>query len=100
MPFIGHILLVLLEIYEWIVIIAAVVSWLIAFEVISTANVQTQNLLGLLKKATDPVFKPIGKYVPPIGGIDITPIVVIVLIEILKYIVVRLFFVGPAAYWF
>jgi YggT family protein len=79
----------LLDIYEWIVVITAVVSWLIAFEVISEANVQTQNLIGLLKKCTDPVFKPLSKYIPPIGGIDITPIVVIILIEILKEIIVR-----------
>ncbi len=89
MPFLGHLLIMLLDIYEWIVVITAVVSWLIAFEVISEANTQTQNLVGLLKKCTDPVFKPLSKYIPPIGGIDITPIIVIILIEILKEIIVR-----------
>jgi YggT family protein len=40
-------------------------------------NAQAQNLIALLKRATDPMFEPIRKYVPPIGGIDLTPLVVI-----------------------
>jgi YggT family protein len=99
MPFLGQILIVLLNIYEWIVIVAAVVSWLIAFDVIRHSNPQTQNLEALLKRLTDPVFKPISKYVPPLGGIDVTPIIVIILIEVLKVIVERLFFVGPYNYF-
>ena len=66
-----------IDVYIAIIIIQVAVSWLIIFEVINAAHPQAQNLIGLLKKATDPVYKPIQKYIPPIGGIDITPLVVI-----------------------
>lgn len=94
MVFIGQLLLLALNIYMWIVIISVVVSWLIAFEVINASSAQAQNLLDLLRRATDPVFKPLRRYVPDVGGIDVTPIIVLFGIFILKMIVLRLFF-GP-----
>lgn len=66
-----------IDIYIGIIIIQVAVSWLINFEVINAGNAQAQNLVRLLQRATDPVYKPLRKYVPPIGGIDITPIIVI-----------------------
>ncbi len=65
------------DIFIAIIIIQVALSWLIAFDVINVNNKKAQNLIALLKKVTDPVYKPIQKYVPPIGGIDITPIIVI-----------------------
>lgn len=66
-----------ITIYIWIVILQVLVSWLIAFDVINAKNEQAQNLIRLLRKATDPVFTPLRKVIPAIGGIDITPIIVI-----------------------
>ena len=74
------------EIYIWIIIIQVAISWLIAFDVINTNNAQAQNLVQLLKKVTDPVYKPLRKYIPPIGGIDLTPIVVIIGLSFLRHI--------------
>ncbi|MEZ5919255.1 MAG: YggT family protein [Alphaproteobacteria bacterium] len=45
----------------------------VIFGVINLNHPQAQNLMGLIKKLTDPVYKPVQKYIPPIGGIDITP---------------------------
>lgn len=81
-----------LNIYFWIIIIGVVISWLIAFGVMNTNNPQARNLLGLLNKVTEPVYKPLRKYIPPIGGIDITPIIVIFGIYALQYIVAAIFF--------
>ena len=75
-PIIGLISLAI-TIYIWIIVIQVLISWLIIFEVININNSKAKNLINLLQKATDPVFKPIRKYIPPIGGIDITPIIVI-----------------------
>lgn len=80
---IGQLLILALEIYFWIIIIAVVVSWLVAFEVINARNPQAQRLLAALNRATEPVFAPLRRYIPPIGGIDITPFVVIVIIALL-----------------
>ena len=66
-----------ITIYIWIILIQVLISWLIVFEVINVKNSKAQNLIELLKKATDPVFVPLRKFIPNIGGIDITPIVVI-----------------------
>lgn len=78
------------NIYIGIILLQVAVSWLINFEVINASNERAQNLVQLLKKATDPVYKPIQKYVPPIGGIDITPLIVIVLLSIIRGILISL----------
>ncbi|MBI2234098.1 MAG: YggT family protein [Micavibrio aeruginosavorus] len=91
MSLIGSLLHFVLEVYFWIIIVQVAVSWLIAFGVINTGNPQARNLLGLLDKATEPVFKPLRKYVPPIGGIDITPIIIILGIFVLQNIIARVF---------
>lgn len=71
-----------------IVIIAQIaVSWLIAFDVINTNNPQARNLVELLRKLTDPVYKPLRKYIPAIGGIDLSPIIVIFGLQFLESII-------------
>lgn len=78
------------NIYVGIILLQVAVSWLINFEVINASNERAQNLVNLLKKATDPVYKPIQKYVPPIGGIDITPLIVIILLSIVRSILISI----------
>ena len=90
MSAIGHLLLFLLKVYFWIIIIQVAVSWLLAFEVIRPGSPQARNLMRLLEKATDPVYKPLRKFIPPIGGIDITPMVVILIIFALENLIVRM----------
>jgi len=58
--------------------------WLITFEVINVKNKKAQDLIMLLKRVTDPVFKPLQKVIPAIGGIDITPIIVILGLSLLQ----------------
>src|ERR1035437_7109801 len=72
-------LLIALDIYIYIVIASAMVSWLIAFEVINIKNEQAANLVALLTRLTEPVYRPLRKYIPPLGGVDVTPIIVIFL---------------------
>ena len=88
MSLIFYLISLAISIYILIIIIQVAVSWLISFEVINTENEAAKNLVNLLKKATDPVYKPIRKYVPPIGGIDLTPLIVIILLQLLEYVVV------------
>lgn len=86
----AEIIIFILNCYIYVVVASIVVSWLIAFDVINVKNEQAANLVKLLDKLTDPVFKPLRKYVPPIGGIDITPIIVIFGIVILQKLVWKL----------
>jgi YggT family protein len=92
MHLIGNLLHLALQIYFWIIIIQVAVSWLIAFGVVNTNSPQAQNLLKLLDRATDPVYKPLRKFIPPLGGIDVTPIVVIVGIALLQKAVISIFY--------
>lgn len=87
----GQFLIFVLDVYFYIVVIEVVASWLVVFEVINLRNPRAENFLRLLRRATDPVMAPIRKVVPPIGGIDITPIIVIFAIFMLQGLVARMF---------
>lgn len=90
MSVIAQLLLFCIEVYFWIIIISVLISWLIAFDVINVKNQKSRNLIALLEKATEPVYKPIRKYVKPIGGIDITPLIVIFALMLLENLIFRL----------
>ncbi|MEM6811179.1 MAG: YggT family protein [Pseudomonadota bacterium] len=85
---IGKALVLALDIFFWIIIIQVVMSWLIAFNVVNIQNSQARRFIEILHKITDPVYKPLRKFIPSIGGIDITPIIIIFGISILKNIIV------------
>jgi YggT family protein len=89
---IGKILLLLLDVAFWVIIIQVVLSWLVAFDVVNTRNPQAANLVRLFTRLTDPVYKPLRKFIPAIAGIDITPIIVILGINICRYIVQAVFY--------
>ena len=91
MALIGMILFYALQFYIWIIILQVVISWLVIFDVINMRNRKAQNLMGLLYRLTDPVFKPIQRVVPPLAGIDITPILVIFGIILIQNVVLRIF---------
>lgn len=91
---IGKILLLLLDVVFWIIVIQVILSWLVAFDVVNVRNPQAANLVRFFERLTAPIYQPLRKVIPPIAGIDITPIIVIIGIEILKYAVVMVFMHG------
>jgi YggT family protein len=88
---IGRLLYFLLDVYMWIIIAEVVISWLIVFDVINVRNPKAQNLLAMVAKITSPVMKPIRKYIPPVAGLDLSPIVAIFGIMLLQGLVTRVF---------
>ncbi len=84
----GQLLVFLLDVFFWIIIIQVVLSWLIAFDVINIKNPQARNLVALIEKATNPIYAPLRRFIPPIAGIDITPIIVIFAIKILQGLII------------
>jgi len=82
---IAALIITVLDIYKWIVIAAVIVSWLTAFNVINQYNNFVRGLLRALYALTEPVFRPIRKIIPPMGGFDLSPIVVFVIIWFLEY---------------
>lgn len=94
MQFVGKILYYALEGYFWVIIASVAISWLVIFGVLNAGKPEAQKLISLLNKATEPVYKPLRKYIPPIGGIDITPIIVIIGIHIAQRVVFSVFELG------
>ena len=66
------------------IIISAVLSWLLAFEVINPRNRGVAQVSYALDRFTDPILRPFRRLIPPLGGIDITPIIVLLIITGLK----------------
>jgi YggT family protein len=96
-PFLWLILTVL-DIYFWIVIAWVVASWLIAFGVINPHNQIVAQILYALSRLVEPVLRPIRRFLPDLGGIDLSPMVLIIGILFLKQFVLwawfRLFMAG------
>ena len=82
---IAFLLLEILDLYEWVVILAVIVSWLTAFNVINVHNNFVRAILRILLALTEPVFRQVRRVIPAVGGLDLSPIIVVVLIEFLKY---------------
>ena len=73
-----------LDIYWWIIIGAAVFSWLYAFNVVNPRNEFVGMIGNMLFKMTDPVLRPIRRYLPDLGGIDISPIILLLILFFLR----------------
>lgn len=69
-----------LDVVKWLIIIAAILSWLIAFNVINTHNDLVRQIWTTLSRLSDMVCAPIRRLLPDLGGIDLSPLVVIILI--------------------
>ena len=89
------IILLVLQIYIWLLIAAAVLSWLIAFNVVNTRN-QVVHMVGeFLYRVTEPLLRPIRNMLPNLGGIDVSPVILIIALLFLRQLIfwlyVRLF---------
>ena len=79
-----NILAILLNILWWIIIVQAVMSWLIAFNVINTHNDFVRQLWMVLDRLTEPLYRPFRRIMPDLGGLDLTPMLVLILLIILQ----------------
>jgi YggT family protein len=79
--FIIFIVRALLEALVWAIIVSAVLSWLVAFDVINLRNRFVYNVAHFLDAVTRPVLRPVQKIIPPLGGVDISPVIVIIVLQ-------------------
>ena len=76
-----------LEIYIWVLIAAAIFSWLVAFNVVNVRN-QVVSVIGdFLYRITEPVLRPIRNALPSFGGLDVSPVILILVIIFLRYVI-------------
>jgi YggT family protein len=83
------IVLLVLQIYIWMLIAAAVLSWLVAFNVVNTRNQVVAMIGDFLYRLTEPLLRPIRSMLPNLGGIDVSPVILILLILLLENVIVR-----------
>jgi YggT family protein len=83
------IVLLVLQIYIWLLIAAAVLSWLIAFNVVNTRNQLVAAIADFLYRITEPFLRPIRQMLPNLGGIDVSPVILILIILLIENIIVR-----------
>lgn len=76
----------LLGVLRWIIIIQAIMSWLVAFNVINTYNDFVRQVLYALDKITEPIYRPIRRIMPDFGALDLSPLVALLLIIILQMV--------------
>ncbi|MGO9786170.1 MAG: YggT family protein [Stellaceae bacterium] len=72
--------IVLINLYWWVVILSAVASWLIAFGVINTHNRGVARVVDVLYRLTEPALAPIQRILPNFGGVDISPVILLVIL--------------------
>lgn len=77
-------LAILLNIAWWIIIVQAILSWLIAFNVINTSNDLIRSVWIALDRLTEPLYRPIRRIMPDLGALDLSPMVVLIIIIILQ----------------
>ncbi len=76
-----------INLYVWVIIISAILSWLIAFKVVNTNNQFVYMIVDALYRLTEPALRPVRRYMPDLGGIDISPIILILGLFFLRDVV-------------
>ena len=78
------IVVLLLNVLMWLIIIQVILSWLFAFNVLNTSSQGVRAFSQALERITAPIYRPIRRIMPDFGGIDFSPLVVLILIQVLK----------------
>lgn len=84
------VLLIAIKCYVWIVILSAVLSWLVHFNVVNSRNQFVYALLSISWRLTEPLLRPIRRFLPAMSGIDLSPMVLILILLFLQNLIYRL----------
>jgi YggT family protein len=89
---VSRLILTVIDLYWWVVILSAIMSWLVAFNVINTSNRLVYTVGDFLYRLTEPALRPIRRYVPLIGGVDITPVILLLFLQFVREVVIWITF--------
>ncbi len=81
------VILLILQLYTWVIIAVAVLSWLIAFHVINIHNEFVRSIWNALNALTEPLLRPIRNFLPYFGGLDISPVILLLIIFFLERVI-------------
>ncbi|MYZ48321.1 YggT family protein [Propylenella binzhouense] len=90
------VILLVLNLYTWVIIASAIFSWLYAFNVVNPRNQFVNSIGRMLYQLTEPALRPIRRFVPVFGGLDISPIILLLLIFLIERIIV--YYIYPAVF--
>jgi len=83
------VIMIILQLYWWVVLIMVIMSWLISFNVINTRNEFVAMVWRVVNQLTEPVLRPIRRVMPNFSGLDISPIILFLLIIFIQQIIIR-----------
>jgi len=83
-----NVVLLALQLYTYLIIASAILSWLVAFNVVNTRNDFVRSIWNFLDAVTEPVLRPIRNILPNLGGVDISPIILILLIIFIQNLII------------
>ena len=82
-----NVILTIINLYWWVIIATAVMSWLVAFQVVDTRNQFVQSVWRALDGMTEPVLRPIRRFLPTLGGLDISPVIVLLALQFIHDVI-------------
>ena len=83
-----NVILLALQLYTYLIVASAILSWLVAFNVVNTRNDFVRSIWNFLDAVTEPALRPIRNILPNLGGVDISPIILILLIIFIQNLIV------------
>ena len=84
-------ILTIINIYFWIILAMVILSWLVAFNVVNRSNPYVRQVGYALERLTEPLLRPIRRFLPDLGGLDISPIILLIGMQFFGMLVTRLF---------
>lgn len=86
------VILLALELYTYVIVGVAILSWLIAFNVVNMYNDMVRSIWNGLNALTEPVLQPIRRFLPSMGGMDISPVILLLIIYFIRQLIIDNFY--------
>jgi len=83
-----EVILLVLQLYSYVIVIVAIMSWLIAFNVINIHNDFVRAVWNAMNALTEPLLRPIRQILPNLGGLDISPVILLLLVYLVQKIII------------
>jgi YggT family protein len=91
---VANLLLSVVDLYWWVVVVSVILSWLVAFDVLNTRSPAAQTVWRAVEALTEPLLRPIRSILPAVGGLDISPLILLLGLQFLRDIIARTFVYG------
>lgn len=91
---IANLLLTIIDLYWWVVIVSVALSWLVAFDVLNTRSQAAQTIWRAVDTLTEPLLAPIRNVLPAVGGLDLSPLILLLGLQFLRDVVARVLILG------